>query len=168
LAHVAEDRLRQALVPAMPLSENLILKSYRSPAFAQAGLLRPRAIRAHAARQLARFDVRAGSILAQARQLSGGNQQKVVLARELAGDPRLILAHNPVRGLDVAATRFVFEQLLEQRQRGAAILLMHSDLDELLRVSDRVAVLYNGRLTLTDWPDCARAAIGRLMLGGSG
>jgi len=166
LAHVAEDRLRQALVPAMSLAENLVLKSFHSRRFARAGLLRRRAIRDHAAERLARFDVRAGSPLVPVRQLSGGNQQKLVLARELDGEPAVIVAHNPVRGLDVAAARFVFAQLLAQRRRGAGVLLIHSDLDELLAVSDRVAVLYGGRLTLTDWPACDRAAIGRLMLGG--
>jgi simple sugar transport system ATP-binding protein len=167
LAHISEDRLGQALVPHMPLTENLILKSYRQPAFARLGLLRPRAIRTHATELLARFDVRADSPASSARSLSGGNQQKLVLARELSGEPRLIVAHNPVRGLDVAATQFVFERLLEQRRRGTAVLLIHSDLDELLSVSDRVAVLYNGRLTLTDWPTTDRAVIGQMMLGGA-
>jgi simple sugar transport system ATP-binding protein len=99
------------------------------------------------------------------RHLSGGNQQKLVLARELAGRPRFILAHNPVRGLDVAATRLVFDQLLEQRRCGAAILLMHSDLDELLSLADRLAVLYKGRCRETAWPHEDRARIGRWMMG---
>ncbi|GMU24262.1 MAG: ABC transporter [Phycisphaerae bacterium] len=167
LAHISEDRLGQALVSNMSLPENLILKNYRQPAFARLGLLRPRAIRTHATELLARFDVRADSPASSARSLSGGNQQKLVLARELSGEPRLIVAHNSVRGLDLAATQFVFERLLEQRRRGAAVLLIHSDLDELLSVSDRVAVLYNGRLTLTDWPTTDRAVIGQMMLGGA-
>src|SRR6185369_4047419 len=99
-------------------------------------------------------------------RLSGGNQQKVVLARELySADKPIILAVNPTRGLDVGATAFVLQKLLDARQRGAAILLIHSDLDELLAISDRIAVLYNGTLTSTNWPDATKEQIGQLMLG---
>ncbi|MBI4581302.1 MAG: ATP-binding cassette domain-containing protein [Planctomycetes bacterium] len=167
LAHVPADRQSQALVPTMNLVENLILKDYTSPAFARTGLIRWGRVDAQAAERLGRFDVRAGSTRTEARHLSGGNQQKLVLARELGGSPRLIVAHNPVRGLDVAATRFVFEQLLAQRARGAAVLLIHSDLDELLGRSDRVAGMFRGRCLPADWPRCDRAAIGRLMLLGT-
>lgn len=167
LAHIAEDRLRHALVPRMSLRENLILKDYRSPAFGRHGLIRWRRVDAHAAGRLARFDVRGGALTSPVHTLSGGNQQKLVLARELAGSPRFILAQNPARGLDVAATRFVFEQLFAQRRRGAGILLIHHDLDELLGLADRVAVMYDGRALLTDWPDGGREAIARLMLGGA-
>lgn len=166
MAHIAEDRQTQALVPAMTVAENLILKDYAAPPFARRGWLRWSVVRSHAAEQLARYDIRAESPLTEVRHLSGGNQQKVVLARELAGVPRLVVAHNPVRGLDVAATRFVFEQLLMQRSRGAAALLVHSDLDELLAVADRVVVLHRGRCIVTDWPKGDRAAIGWLMLEG--
>lgn len=165
IAHIAEDRRRQALVPDMALSENLVLTTYHHPEFARAGWLKMKAIRAHAERQLGAYDVRAPSAAGPVRSLSGGNQQKLVLARELAGQPRFILAHNPGRGLDVAATRMVFEQLFEQRRRGAGILLMHSDLDELLSLADRVGVLYKGRCRMTTWPDEDRTRIGRWMMG---
>ncbi len=165
IAHIAEDRTHQALVPDMTLRENMILKTYTAGRFSRAGLLSRRAIAAYADDKLDRFDVRAASPESPARDLSGGNQQKLVLARELSSEPHLILAHNPVRGLDVAATRFVFDRLREQRHRGAAILLMHSDLDELLEVADRVAVLYGGRVWMTSWPQTDRAEIGRLMMG---
>ena len=181
LAHVPEDRLVQALVPALSLRENLILKDYASPAFARAGLIRWGRVTAHAAERLTCFDVRGGTPGSQAGLLSGGNQQKLVLAREFhipveapssqAGSQRvhpsrIIVAHNPVRGLDVAATRFVFQQLLDQRDAGAAILLIHSDLDELLELSDRVMVMFRGRCLPTDWPACDRTAIGRMMMVG--
>jgi simple sugar transport system ATP-binding protein len=97
--------------------------------------------------------------------LSGGNQQKALIARELHGHPPVILAINPTRGLDIGATAFVLEQLAAARARGAAILLIHSDLDELLSVSDRVMVMYAGRLLPTPWPAIDRVAIGRMMMG---
>jgi simple sugar transport system ATP-binding protein len=113
-----------------------------------------------------RFDIRTSSIDAPVASLSGGNQQKVVLARELAmAEPRLIVAMNPVRGLDVAATNFVYEQLLARRAAGAAILLISSELDELLALCDRIGVLYAGRLTMTAFPTTGRDEIGRLMAG---
>ena len=113
-----------------------------------------------------KFDVRAASLDTPAGTLSGGNQQKVVLARELAmREPRLIVAMNPVRGLDVAATSFVYEQLLAARARGAGVLLISSELDELLAVCDRIAVLFAGRLTMTEFPRTGREEIGRLMAG---
>jgi simple sugar transport system ATP-binding protein len=167
LAHIPEDRLTQALVPDMSLRENLVLKAFDSRAFSGKGLLRWADIEAHATARMHAYDVRAPSARVAARQLSGGNLQKLVLARELSGSPRVVVAQNPVRGLDVGATRFVLEQLLTQRDRGAGVLLIHSDLDELLSVADRVAVMYDGACTMTDWPACDRAAIGRLMLGGT-
>jgi simple sugar transport system ATP-binding protein len=97
--------------------------------------------------------------------LSGGNQQKAVVARELADDPTAILAVNPTRGLDVGAAAAVLDRLVAARARGAAVLLIHSDLDELLAISDRVLVITAGRVHETTWPTCDRQAIGALMLG---
>jgi simple sugar transport system ATP-binding protein len=97
--------------------------------------------------------------------LSGGNQQKAVIARELHGDPPLVIAVNPTRGLDVGATAAVLRRLAAARDGGAGVLLVHSDLDELLALSDRVLVLAGGRLVDSGWPACARAHIGQLMLG---
>jgi simple sugar transport system ATP-binding protein len=115
------------------------------------------------------FDIRANSIHDPAASLSGGNQQKVVLARELHTDrpeqKPLVIAINPTRGLDIGATAFVMRQLLEAREKGAAVVLIHSDLDELLALSDRLAVLYNGTLTASPWPADTKEGIGRLMLG---
>jgi simple sugar transport system ATP-binding protein len=113
-----------------------------------------------------RFDVRAPSLTSTASSLSGGNAQKLLLARELAvNPPRLIVAMNPTRGLDLAATTAVHQELLRQRDAGCAILLISSDLDELLALSDRLAVLYRGRLTLTGHPAESRQRIGQLMAG---
>ena len=165
LAHIAEDRLAQALAPAMSIPENLALRSFRDPPLARCGWLSRRRMRRQAENLVAQFDVRVPSGATSAGQLSGGNQQKLVVARELSGNPGVILAHNPVRGLDIAATQFVFDQLRAARDRGAAILLIHSDLDELLALADRVSVLYAGRLIPTNWPHASCEHIGRMMLG---
>jgi ABC-type uncharacterized transport system ATPase subunit len=166
MAFIAEDRHRQAVVLPLPIQDNLMLKDYRRRPFSSAGWLRFGAWRSHSRQLLSRFDVRAPSIMTTVGRLSGGNQQKVVLARELY-DPEkpVVIAVNPTRGLDVGATAFVTQQLLAARARNAGVLLVHSDLDELLAISDRVLVLYNGVLTASNWPKATKDEIGRLMLG---
>jgi simple sugar transport system ATP-binding protein len=167
IAHVPDDRRREGLVPSMTVAENVALKQHARPPFSRgAGIMswtRTRAV----ARDLARsFDVRTSSIDVPAGTLSGGNQQKVLLARELAlVRPRVVVAMNPARGLDVAATNFVYERLLGCRREGCAVILISSDLDELLRLGDRITVLYRGRLTMTDFPRAGVEEIGRLMAG---
>jgi len=166
LSHIPEDRSRQALVGSFSVAENFVLTRHGRAPFCGWGMLDWRAVTAAAAAAVRQFGVRAASIESPAALLSGGNQQKLVLARELSGDPRVIVAHNPTRGLDVAAAAYLSEQLLRHRAHGAAILLMHSDLDELLALADRVAVLYRGRLLPTEWPNTTREHIGSLMLRG--
>jgi simple sugar transport system ATP-binding protein len=166
LAHIPNDRKREGLVGAMTIAENILLKRHAHRPFARAGLLSPRIIHRTATDLVRQFDVRTPNIDAPVQSLSGGNQQKVILARELAlHEPRLVVAMNPVRGLDVAATNFVYEQLLARRSAGGAVLLISSELDELLALCDRIAVLYNGRLTMTDFPREGAEEIGRLMTG---
>jgi simple sugar transport system ATP-binding protein len=166
IAFIAADRQAEALVLPLSIRDNLLLKDYREGRFNTLGWLRFRAWGAQARQLMQEFDIRAGSISDAAAQLSGGNQQKVVIARELhATSKPIVLAVNPTRGLDVGATAFVLRQLLAARDRGAGVLLIHPDLDELLTVTDRVAVLYNGTLRQTSWPDTSRESIGRLMLG---
>jgi simple sugar transport system ATP-binding protein len=166
LAHVPNDRKLEALATSMTVAENLALKTYDRRPTSRWGVVSWRGARLAAAGLMRRFDVRAASTQAPVGTLSGGNQQKVVLARELGtGDARVIVAMNPVRGLDVAAANFVYEQLLARRNAGAAVLLISSELDELLNVADRVGVLFNGRLTVTDFPRTTREQIGRLMAG---
>ena len=166
IAFIAEDRQREALVLPLSLTQNLMLKDYRRRRFNTLGWLRFGAWRTHAKEILKQFDVRANSISDPAGRLSGGNQQKLVLGRELS-DPEkpILLAVNPTRGLDIGATAFVLQKLLEARARGVGILLIHSDLDELLAVSDRVAVLFNGELVATAWPGETKEEIGKKMLG---
>ena len=165
--YIPEDRHKEALVPPLPIVSNLLLRNYRQRPFARWGFCRFGAWRKHSADLVRQYDIRCRRVEDAAATLSGGNQQKIVLSRELSRQPELILAVNPTRGLDVGATAFVLRQLLEARSRGAGIILIHGDLDELLSISDRVAVINSGTLTATAWPDTTPAQIGRLMLGGA-
>lgn len=146
VAHVPEDRLADGLVPGMDVAGNAILRQYRRPPIAQGTFLVPRAIAAFADRLIRDYDVKTPSRRMRLRLLSGGNQQKLLLARELSGEPRVIVAVHPTRGVDVGATETIHRLLREQRRRGAAILLISEDLDELLALSDRIAVMYGGRI----------------------
>lgn len=166
IAFIAEDRHREALVLPLSLTENLMLKDYHQGRFNTLGFLRFGAMRRRAKEILAQFDVRHHALSDPAGRLSGGNQQKLVLGRELSAlEKPILLAVNPTRGLDIGATAFVLQKLLDARKQSKAILLIHSDLDELLAVSDRIAVIYNGTLTPTAWPETTKEKIGQLMLG---
>lgn len=165
IAVIPDDRQREALVMPLSVVQNLALRRYREAPFSQRGWLSPAAWNAHARALMASSDVRASSPDVAVATLSGGNQQKAVVARELDGEPAVIVAVNPTRGLDVGAAAAVLHRLVAARDRGAAVLLIHSDLDELLAISDRVVVLHDGRLSDSGWPACDRAAIGRLMAG---
>jgi len=167
IAVIPDDRQREALVMPLSVAQNLALRRYREVPFSQSGWLSPAAWNVHARALMASSDVRAPSPDVAVATLSGGNQQKAVVARELDGDPAVIIAVNPTRGLDVGAAAAVLNRLIAARDRGAAVLLIHSDLDELLAISDRVVVLHNGRVSDSSWPVCDRAAISRLMLSGS-
>jgi simple sugar transport system ATP-binding protein len=167
IAHVPNDRRREGLVGTMSVAENFALKRHAAAPFSHGGLVAWGKVRETARDLVARFDVRTSSIDTPVGTLSGGNQQKVILARELAlSVPRLVVAMNPVRGLDVAAAHFVYEQLLAVRGRGGAVLLISSELDELLALCDRIGVLYGGRVTLSEFPrEGAATEIGRMMTG---
>jgi ABC-type uncharacterized transport system ATPase subunit len=164
MAHIPNDRGREGLIGEMSIAENLALKHAPS----RLGLLPWRSIRRNAGELMKTFNIRASSPSTPVRQLSGGNQQKVVLARELAiRPPKLVIAMNPVRGLDVAATQFVYEQLLAVRARGGSVLLISSELDELLALCDRIGVLLSGELKMSDFPRSSATEIGRMMTGAS-
>lgn len=165
VAVIPDDRQREALVMPLSLVQNLLLRRYRQPPFSRHGWLSPTAWDAQAATLIAAHDVRAPSPHAAMATLSGGNQQKAVVARELDGAPALMIAVNPTRGLDVGAAAAVMRRLIAARDAGVAVLLIHSDLDELLAVSDRVLVIAGGHLSETAWPACDRHDIGHLMLG---
>ena len=153
LAYIPEDRQREGLVLEFTLSENFIAKRFRRPPFSVRGFLRHPAILDFARRLIRRFDVRAPGPEVEARKLSGGNQQKVVLARELSQEPDLIISAQATRGLDVGAAEFVEQQMLAQRARGAAVLYISNELEEIFNLSDRIAVIHRGEIMGVVRPD---------------
>jgi ABC-type uncharacterized transport system ATPase subunit len=146
LGHIPEDRLRRGLVLEFSLAENLALHDYRKEPNSRFGWLRPGRIIAWARRLLQEFDVRGGGAEARASALSGGNQQKVVVAREVERDPSVLIAAQPTRGLDVGAIEFVHRRLVQERDDGRAILLVSLELEEILSLSDRILVIYEGQI----------------------
>jgi general nucleoside transport system ATP-binding protein len=147
LSYVPADRMQVGVVGAFDVGENLILKRFRGAPFSRAGVLQRGVVQELAKRLREAFDIRIASDSAPVETLSGGNLQKVILARELGvGDPAVIVAMHPTRGLDVRSTKYVHEQLVAQRNRGAAVLLISADLDEILSLSDRVAVILEGAI----------------------
>ena len=148
VSNVPEDRNKMGIVGDMSIAENLVLKSTTDPRFSSGGGARLRldAIRAFAEAQRADNDIRCASVDQPVRDLSGGDQQKVILARELESEPRLLVAVSPLRGLDIGATSFVHEAMIAARDRGCAILMISADFDEVLKMSDRIAVMFEGRV----------------------
>ncbi len=146
LAQIPEDRHALGMVAAMSVADNLLLGRVREPAFARCGVLQRRAIDRHATEQLRAYDIRAGSVAAPIGTLSGGNQQKVVLSRELECHPQVIVACEPSRGLDLAATAYVRGRLVERAAAGSGVLLVSSDLDELMSLCHRIVVMFRGRI----------------------
>ncbi len=171
LAYVPADRQRAGLVLSFPVYDNLVLTRYHHAPFARGfgRILRDRsAIQANARRLIERFDVRTSSAAVEAGTLSGGNQQKLIVAREFRADLRLLVLDQPTRGLDVGSIEFIHRQVVAQRDEGAAILLVSAELDEVLQLSDRVAVMYRGRIVGTfAAADAGRDRVGRLMATGS-
>jgi len=167
LGHIPEDRHRRGLVLDFTLAENLALHDYREPPDSRFGWLFPRRLIARARKLLEQFDVRGGTPLTRASALSGGNQQKVVVAREIERDPRVLLAAQPTRGLDVGAIEFVHRRLIEERDQGRAILLVSLELDEILSLSDRILVMYEGRIVGEYGPDVTDEQLGIAMTGGA-
>jgi len=165
LGVIPEDRQQDGLALALSLTENLLLKARRQAPFSTRGWRHRSRWQAHARRLIGDYDIRASGPQQNAATLSGGNQQKVVIARELSPQPQLVVAVNPTRGLDLGATASVMQRLLEARARGAAVLVVHNDLDELMQLADRILVMSSGRLTDSGWPSCTRDHIGALMLG---
>ncbi len=147
VGRIPEDRLHDGIVGGMSVWENLLLEDYNRAEFASAGFLRRGAARANARQVIDAFDVRCPGPEAPTRLLSGGNIQKLILGRVLSRQPDVILANQPTRGLDIGAVTYVHRRLLEARGAGAGVLLISEDLDELLALSDRIAVLYRGRLS---------------------
>ncbi|HEX8168219.1 MAG TPA: ABC transporter ATP-binding protein [Beijerinckiaceae bacterium] len=166
VACIPEDRHRDGIVGSLSVAENLALETLGSPDVRRAGFLRFDRLRGRAEAAIAAYDIRCPGPEAPIRLLSGGNIQKVILARVLDRDPRVILANQPTRGLDVGAAAEVHRRLLDARMRGAGVVLISEDLDELLALSDRIAVIARGRLTAAEPVEAlTRERIGLLMAG---
>jgi ABC-type uncharacterized transport system ATPase subunit len=166
VGHIPEDRQRRGLVLDFTLAENIALKDYCEEPDSKWGWLFPKRLLARAKRLLTEFDVRGGGPKTLAASLSGGNQQKVVVAREVSRDPRILVAAQPTRGLDVGAIEFVHRRLVTERDEGRAILLVSFELDEILSLSDRILVVYEGRVVGEYSPDVSEEELGIAMTGG--
>ena len=167
VVHLPADRHRHGISLDDRVDENLILGSHSQPPFFRHGLLKRNASHEFADNAVEKYEIRAGGVSLPIRTLSGGNQQKVVVARELESDPELIIAAHPTRGLDINAGQFVHQQLIHARNRSKGILLISADLEELLTLSDRIAVMYNGKIVGILQPSATdEAELGALMLGG--
>ncbi|MEZ4585888.1 MAG: ATP-binding cassette domain-containing protein [Gemmatimonadales bacterium] len=164
-AFVPEDRTVEGLIPGFSLTENLVLGASEDPRWSRGPWLDWRAAGARTEQLIEEFEIRAAGPRAPARSLSGGNQQKVIFARALEGDPAVLVAENPSRGLDLKATGFVHGKLRDLAARGVAVLVYSSDLDEVLALADRVVVWYRGR-PIPVAAGASRDEVGRLMLGG--
>jgi ABC-type uncharacterized transport system ATPase subunit len=167
VGHIPEDRQRRGLVLDFTLAENIALHDYREEPDSRWGWLYPKRLVARARRLLQEFDVRGGGPQTLALALSGGNQQKVVVAREVSRDPRILIAAQPTRGLDVGAIEFVHRRLVAERDEGRAILLISFELDEILSLSDRILVMYEGRVVGEYAPDVTAETLGIAMIGGT-
>ncbi|MDD6838238.1 MAG: ATP-binding cassette domain-containing protein, partial [Clostridiales bacterium] len=148
VSHIPEDRNKMGLIGSMSISDNIVLKSTEKPEFSKKKgfLLKKKAIKGYAEEMREKYDIRCVSVEQEARNLSGGNQQKVILARELEGNPDLLVAVHPTRGLDIGATRFVHDSMIAARDRGCGVLLISADFDEILEVSDRIVVMFEGQV----------------------
>jgi ABC-type uncharacterized transport system ATPase subunit len=168
VAHIPEDRQLCGLVLDFTLAENLALREYRQPPISNHGVLSIGGMNDRARDLLKEYDVRGGEPSTLASALSGGNQQKVAVAREVASNPRLLIAHQPTRGLDVGAIEFVHGRLLEERDQGRGILLVSLEFEEIRALADRIVVIYEGRIVAEFPPDVSEEELGAAMTGGRG
>jgi simple sugar transport system ATP-binding protein len=167
VAYVPADRHRFGLILSFSIADNLVLNRYMNPPFARAGIRNDAAIAAEAQESVAEYDIRTPSATVHAGTLSGGNQQKVVVAREFDRDLKLLVLDQPTRGLDVGSIEFIHRRVIEKRQAGTAVLLVSAELDEVLEMSDRIAVMYNGELVAErDGRTADKNEIGLLMATG--
>ncbi|MEZ0166222.1 ABC transporter ATP-binding protein [Kineococcus sp. LSe6-4] len=165
VGYVPEDRLHDGLVGSFSIAENLVLDLVDSPAFASGPSVNREAVRRNAAERIAEFDIRTPSAQAAASTLSGGNQQKVVLAREMTRSLDLLVVAQPTRGVDVGSQEFVHQRIVAERDRGAAVLLVSTELDEVRALADRIVVMYRGRIAGEVGPDATQEELGLLMAG---
>ena len=168
IGHVPEDRSTRGLIKEMTVEENLMLGYHRSPRFNRRGFFRTSAVRAFAQQMIKDYAIKTGSSRQSCGSLSGGNQQKVVIARVFSENPDLIIVAQPTRGVDIGAMHYIHERLFELRDQGKAILLVSADLDEVRRLSDRIAVMYDGRIVSISKPgEYSETQLGLMMTGSS-
>jgi len=168
VGHIPEDRQKYGLILQLPLDKNMVLESYYKAPFSKHGILNDQAITEYAKRLIDEFDVRTTSEKSIAGSLSGGNQQKAIIAREVDKNPDLLIAAQPTRGLDVGAIEYIHKRLIEQRDQGKAVLLMSFELDEIFNLSDKIAVMYDGKIVkVLNASETDESEIGLLMAGSS-
>jgi simple sugar transport system ATP-binding protein len=166
LAHVPEDRQKHGLITSFSIKHNLVLNTFRRKPFSERFVISRSAIDDRARRLVRDFDIRTSSIDAPASTLSGGNQQKVIVAREFTHSSKVLVASQPTRGLDVGSIQYIHAQIVSKRDEGVAVLLVSSELDEVMALADRIAVMCRGRIVgLLDGAEATREAVGRLMAG---
>ncbi|USK30637.1 ABC transporter ATP-binding protein [Bacillus sp. CMF21] len=168
VGHIPQDRHKHGLVLDFPVGENMVLQTYYQKPYSKKGVLNFKAIYDKAEKLIKEFDVRTPSSSTLARALSGGNQQKAIIGREVDRDPDLLIAAQPTRGLDVGAIEFIHRRLIEQRDKGKAVLLISFELEEIMNVSDRIAVIYEGKIVAIVNPkETTEQELGLLMAGSS-
>ncbi|PWH12608.1 MAG: heme ABC transporter ATP-binding protein [Anaerolineae bacterium] len=166
LAHIPEDRQRHGLVLGYTIADNMVLCDYYRPPFSQRGVLQHQVLDDNARKLIRDFDVRTPSPYVAAGKLSGGNQQKVIVARELSRPVRLVIANQPTRGLDVGSIEYIHKEIVLMRDQGVAVLLISAELDEIMSLSDRIAVMYHGQIVTTvDAKAVTREQLGLWMAG---
>lgn len=167
IAHIPEDRHRQGLLMSFSLSDNLCLgRHHQAPFTGALDFRRTREIREFAQKAIKAYDVRTPGESTEAHALSGGNQQKVIIAREMGGDPALLVASQPTRGVDIGATEFIYKQIVDAKTQGRAVLLVSADLDEVLALADRILVMYKGQIVFeVDREHASKEEIGYYMTG---
>jgi len=166
VAHVPEDRQRDGLVLSYPVADNMVLNTYYLSPFARGVVIQQPEVDKAAAERVQQFDVRTPGIATSAGSLSGGNQQKVIVAREFSRPIKLLIAAQPTRGLDVGSIEYIHGRIIEKRGQGCAVLLVSTELDEVLALSDRIAVMYRGRIVaVVEAAEVTKEYLGLLMAG---
>lgn len=166
LSYVPEERMKDGVIGEFDVKENMILLSHNQPPFSKRGFLDFKHICAHCEKLVAEYTVKTPSIDTATKNLSGGNIQKLIMARELSANPKVLLASQPTRGVDIGAAEYIHERIAEQRDQGTASIVISEDLDEVLALSDRIAVMFEGKIMgVVDRDDATRNSIGLMMTG---
>ncbi|MGB9678761.1 MAG: ABC transporter ATP-binding protein [Thermoanaerobacteraceae bacterium] len=166
ISYIPQDRQIDGLVLDFSVAENLILREYNTPTYARSGVIQYKKVYENAKIKVQEFDIRPTDYMLKARGLSGGNQQKVILAREVGYNPKFLIAAQPTRGMDVGAIEYIHKRLLEMRDKGSAVLLVSLELEEIMSLSDRIGVIHNGEIMdILDGTTATREQIGMLMAG---